>query len=411
LFLPNGSIIKHGADRSLENFKEIFVAIGFTQKDGIKYEETLSLVATYTPIRTIIALAPFLGWKLHQMDVKTTFLNGKIEQEVFVKQPDGFVLHNKCTHVCKLKKALYGLKQAPRVWYDRIDVFLKILGFQKSDVDANLYFKVRGNHPVIIILYVDYLFLTGDEGLIDWCKREITLEFEMKDLGLMHYFLGLEIWKRQGKIFMAQGKYIVDVLKRFGMMDFIHMSTPMITNLRKLHDSDTISDLVDPTMYRQLIGSMMYMIHTRPDICYEVIGMSHFMTEARKIHWVEVNHILRYLIGTITNGMRYTSNGGLFLHGYKDVDWAGILVDRKSAFRYFFSLGSTMISWSRWKHVSIAQTKIEAEHITTSDASKEAIWLKNLVSGLFGDKIETTMVHCDNQSYIKLTEKSIFHDR
>jgi hypothetical protein len=128
------------------------------------------------------------------MDVKTTFLNGNIEHEVFLEQPDGFVLHNKVTHVWKIRKALYGLKQAPKVWYDRIDGFLKSLGFQKSDVDANLYFKVRGNQPVILITYVDDLFLKGDEELIVRCKREITSEFEMKNLGLMHYFLALEVW-------------------------------------------------------------------------------------------------------------------------------------------------------------------------------------------------------------------------
>jgi hypothetical protein len=208
------------------------------------------------------------------MDVKTTFLNGKVEQEVFVEQSDSFVLHNKDTHVCKLGKALYGLKQAPRVWYDRIDGFLKSLGFQKSDADANLYFKITRSQPVILILYVDDLFLIGDEGLIAWCKRELISKFEMKDLGLMHYFLGLEVWQRHGEIFLAQGKYIVDLLKRFGMMDCKSMSTSMITNMRKLHDYDICSDLVDPTMYRQLIGSLMYMIHTRPDICYVVIAMS-----------------------------------------------------------------------------------------------------------------------------------------
>jgi hypothetical protein len=218
------------------------------------------------------------------LDVKTTLLNGNIEQEVFVEQPDGFMLHNKDTHVCKLRKALYGLKQAPRVWYDRIDGFLKSLGFQKSYADANLYFKVRGNQPVILILYVYDLFITRNEGLIAWCKRELTSEFEMKDLGLMHYFLGLEVWQRQGEIFLAQGKYIVDVLKRFGMMDCKSMSTPMVTNMKKPHDSNTSSDLVDPTMYRQLIGSLMYMIHTRPDIYYAMIAMNQFMTEPRQRH-------------------------------------------------------------------------------------------------------------------------------
>jgi hypothetical protein len=121
--------IKHAADEGVEKFKAIFVARGFTQKEGINYEETFSPIAKYTSIQTIIALAFVLGWKLHQMDVKTTFLNGNIEHEVFVEQQDGFLLHNKGTHVCKLRKALYGLKQAPRVWYDRIDGFLKSMGF------------------------------------------------------------------------------------------------------------------------------------------------------------------------------------------------------------------------------------------------------------------------------------------
>jgi hypothetical protein len=241
--------IKHATYGSVEKFKARFVARGFTQKEGIDYDENFAHVTRYTSIQVIIALTSVLGWKLHQMDVKSTFLNGKIEHEVFVEQPDGFVLHKKDTHVCKLRKALY-LKQAPTVWYDMIDGFLKTLGFQKSDADANLYFKVRGNRPVISILYVDDLFLTRDEGLRAWCKRELILEFEMKDLGLMHYFLRLEVWQRQGEIFLAQGKYTVDVLKRFGMMDCKSMATPMITNLRKLHDFNTGSDLVDPTMDR-----------------------------------------------------------------------------------------------------------------------------------------------------------------
>jgi hypothetical protein len=171
----------------------------------------------------------------------------------------------------------------------------------------------------------------------------------MKDLGLMQYFLGLEVWQRQGEIFPAQGKYTVDVLQRFSMMDCKSISTLMVTNQRKLHDSDTSSHLEDPTMYRNLIGSLMYMIHTRPDICYAMIAISQFMTELRQIHWVVAKHILRYLKGTINYGLRYTSNGGLFLHGYADVDWEASPVDQKSTFGYYFSLGSTMISWSSRK--------------------------------------------------------------
>jgi hypothetical protein len=185
----------------------------------------------------------------------------------------------------------------------------------------------------------------------------------------------------------------------------------MVTNLRKLHDSDTGSDLVDPTMYRQLIGSLMYMIHTRPDICYAMIAMSQFMVEPRQRHCVAAKHILRYLKGTITYGLRYTSSGNLFLHGYADVDWTESPVDRKSTFGYCFNLGSAMMSWSSRKQGPNAQSTAEVEYIAASDASKEEVWLRKLVSGLFGDKLETTMVHCDNQSCIKLTENLVFHNK
>jgi hypothetical protein len=186
--------IKHAVDGSIEKHKARFVACGFSQKEGIGYEETFAPVASYTSIRTIIALAAKMKWKLHQMDVKTTFLNGVIEEEVYIEQPQGFEVEDKKTHVCRLKKDLYGLKQAPRAWYGRIDSFLTSLGFTKSKDDSNLYFNVMNDEPVILLLYVDDLFLTREEKLITDCKKNLAVEFEMKDLGLMHYFLGLEVW-------------------------------------------------------------------------------------------------------------------------------------------------------------------------------------------------------------------------
>jgi hypothetical protein len=185
--------IKHVADGSFEKYKAIFVARGFSQKEGIDYEETFAPVARYTSIRTIIALVAKMKWKLHQMDVKTTFLNGVIEEKVYIEKPQGFEVEDRKSHVCRLKKALYGLKQAPRAWYGRIDSFLTRLGFTKSKEDSNLYFKVMNDEPVILLLYVDDLFLTGEENLITECKKRLASKFEMKDLGLMYYFLGLEV--------------------------------------------------------------------------------------------------------------------------------------------------------------------------------------------------------------------------
>jgi hypothetical protein len=208
------------------------------------------------------------------MDVKTAFLNGEVEQEVYIEQPEGFVIHGKESHVCKLKKALYGLKQVPRAWYGRIDNFLQNLGFTKSIADLNLYIKIVQNHPVILVLCVDDLFLTGEENLIAQTKRELSAEFEMKDLGFMHYFLGLEVWQKPSENFLSQSKYTVDVLHRFGMLDCKSMSTPMISNLKKLQDQATGTDPKDPTLYRQIIGSLMYLVHTRPNICYAVNSLS-----------------------------------------------------------------------------------------------------------------------------------------
>jgi hypothetical protein len=153
------------------------------------------------------------------MEVKTTFLNGEIEEEVYIEQPDGFVIHEHKSHVCRMKKALYGLKQAPRALYEKIDEYLMSLGFDKSVVDPNLYYHIVGDECLILVLYVDDLFLTGSKSLIVECKHALTSEFEMKDLGMMHYFLGLEVWQRTDEIFLGQGKYTVEILKKFEMTD------------------------------------------------------------------------------------------------------------------------------------------------------------------------------------------------
>ena len=221
-------------------------------------------------------------------------------------------------------------------------------------------------------------------------------EFEMKDLGLMHYFLGLEVWQKPGEIFLSQGKYAVDVLRRFGMLDCKSMTTPMISNLKKLHDQATGSEQEDPTIYRQIIGSLMYLVHTRPDICYVVNALSQFMCEPKHIHMVAVKHILRYVRGTLAYALRYTSSGGVMLHGFTDLDQMGSTMDRKSTSRYCFSLGSNMISWSSRKQGSIAQSTAEAEYIAASAVGREAVWLRKLLSDLFSAELEPTIIHYYN---------------
>jgi hypothetical protein len=204
--------IKHATYRSVDKYKARFVARGFSQKEGEDYEETFTPVARYTSIRSIISLATSMGWNLHQMDVKTTFLNGAIKEEVYIEQPQGFEVHSRDTHVFRLNKSLYGLKQTPRAWYARMDNYLTRLGFSKIHADPNLYYKFVDSAPVILLLYVDDLFIKGEESLIIQCKKELASEFDMKDLGLMHYYLGLEVWKKHGEVFLGQGKYAINIL-------------------------------------------------------------------------------------------------------------------------------------------------------------------------------------------------------
>eukprot|EP00253_Pinus_taeda_P027575 PITA_27575 len=212
-------------------------------------------------------------------------------------------------------------------------------------------------------------------------QRDLASEFEMKDIGLMHYFLGFEVWQEEGHFFLGQGMYIVYILSRFHMEDCKPMSTPMITNWKKLHASD--SELVDPTLYRQLIVCLMYLVNTRPDICFAVNIMSQFMCEPRRVQFM----------------------------WYTDSDWVGCASDKKSTSGCCFALGSTIVSWISQKQQLVALSSAEADYMATSLASCEAIWLRKMLFGLFGQALRPSVIYCDNQSCIKLTENSVFHDR
>jgi hypothetical protein len=178
--------------------------------------------------------------------------------------------------------------------------------------------KFVNNTPVILLLYVNDLFLTGEESLIIQWKKELDFEFDMKDLGLMHYYLGLEVWQKHGEVFLGQGNYAIKILHKFGVMDWKSMDTPMTTDIRKLRDSD--SYLVDLSLYQQLVGSLMYLVNTRPDICFVVNTLSQFQVEPRHEHWTAAKHVLRYICGTLNNGLRYTSSSDIQLHGFIDSD-------------------------------------------------------------------------------------------
>jgi hypothetical protein len=252
------------------------------------------------------------------MDVKIVFLNGIIEEEVYIEKPEGFEIFNSESHVCRLKRALYGLKQGPHAWYTQIDNYFIESGFTKSEADANLYQIVVEGKILIIFLYVDDLILTGDEKLIHSCKEDLSKEFEMKDMGLLHYFLGLEIWQRDGEIFVSQGNYAREILGKFHMEGCKPMDTPLPRNCEK--EDATCGEVVDATFYRQLVGSLMYLVNTRPYIFYVVNQLIQVMVKPTKIFWKAGKHDLRYLRGTSEYGLWYRQMNEMKLHGFTDGD-------------------------------------------------------------------------------------------
>eukprot|EP00253_Pinus_taeda_P030003 PITA_30003 len=253
--------VKQVADRSIEKNKARFFARGFSQVEGIDYDETFAPIARYSSIRSILALSAQMGWKIHQIDVKTTFLNGEIEEE-----------------------------QAPRAWYTRIDSYFTGLGFTKSEADANLYHIIVDGKLLITVLYVDDLILTSDDELIKSCKKDLAREFEMKDMGLMHYFLGMEVWQRDGEVFVSQGKYANEILRHFHMDMCKPMETPLAGNWRK--EDATSGEVVVATVYLQLVGSLMYLVKTQPDLCFAVNQLSQAMVQPTKLFWKVAKNLL-----------------------------------------------------------------------------------------------------------------------
>jgi hypothetical protein len=230
----------------------------------------------------------------------------------------------------------------------------------------------------------------------------------MKDLGLMHYFLGLEVWQSPERIFLNQRKYGVEILKRFDMLECKSMNTPMETKLMLL--VDTSSELIDSTLYRHIIGSLMYLTNTRPYICFFMNTLSQFLVETRHVHLVVAKHVMRYLKGTLDCGLSYDGDHDCTLSGYTDSDWDESVSDRKSTLGCL-SLGSAMISWKSRKQSNIALSTAEEEYIAACSGSCEAIWLRKLLTGIFDLEMEATMILCDNQRCINMTENHVFYDK
>lgn len=329
--------VKYNSDGSVERYKARLVAKGYTQNYGIDYLETFAPVAKMNTVRIILSLAAIFGWTLLQFDVKNAFLHGDLEEEIYMEVPPGF--ESKAGKVCRLKKAFYGLKQSPRAWFGRFSKVMITLGYRQSQRDHTLFVRHSGNgKTTVLLVYVDDIIVTrDDEDGIRYLKECLLKEVDIKELGKLKYFLGIEVALSKQGIFVSQQKYVYDLLKETGKLGSKPATTPIEYNHRLTEASEDLS--VDKWSYQRLVGRLIYLSHTRPDIGYAVSVVSRFMHNPKEVHLRAAHRILECLKGTPGRGLLFKRGGTLTLEAYTNADYAGSLVDRKSTLGYCTFLG------------------------------------------------------------------------
>ena len=400
---PDGNIIKH---------KARLVAKGYAQREGVDFEEVFAPVARIETVRLLIAIAAQRGWQIHHMDVKSAFLNGDLVEEVYVQQPPGFVVEGGSGKVLKLRKALYGLRQAPRAWNSRLDSELIKLGFERNPLEHAVYRRSHSDGYLLVGVYVDDLIITGpNRANIDAFKQEMMNSFSMSDLGLLSYYLGIQVTQEKGVITLCQSSYTLKILEQAGMKGCNPCHVPMENRL-KLSKNDKTPP-VDKTKYRSVIGSLRYLVNTRPDIAYSVGIASRYMEDPKASHWAAVKQILRYLAGTVGFGCVYKkmNTNETMLTGYSDSDLAGDIDDRKSTSGSVFLLGSSLVTWASQKQRVVALSSCEAEYIASANAACQGIWLSRLLGELLGVQTPRVKLLVDNKSAIALSKNPVHHDR
>jgi hypothetical protein len=395
----------------VDKYKARLVAKGYSQQYGVDYAEVFAPVARLDTIQVVISLAAQKGWIIYQLDVKSAFLNGELNEEVFVTQPPGYEKTGHEYKVYKLKKALYGLKQAPRAWYSRIETYFLSAGFKKCPYEHTLFIKTTdGGTTLFVCLYVDDLIFTGnDAAMFKDFKQSMMNEFEMTDLGKMKYFLGIEVLQRPDGVFIGQRKYAQEVLDRFKMDQCNPVKNPVVPGHKLNKDEDGVR--IDSTLYKQIVGSLMYLTATRPDITFVVSLISRYMEHPTEMHLQAAKRVLRYVKGTSSLGVFYKKEGNHELLGYTDSDYAGDQNDRKSTSGYVFLMSSGAVSWSSKKQPVVTLSTTEAEFISAAYSACQVVCLRRILKELCHDQSKSTVVYCDNVSAIKLSKNPVLHGR
>lgn len=403
--------IKRHSDGSVARYKARLVAQGYQQTDGIDYNETFSPVVKQQTIRIVLSLAVTFDWTVKQLDVSNAFLHGTLHEQVYLKQPQGYVSPQFPNHACQLHKALYGLKQAPRAWYDMLSKSLVKQGFQNSLADSSLFVLSHQSDLVYVLVYVDDILITGNNSqLVDHIIKGLGSDFALKDLGVLHYFLGIEVLHTPSGMMLSQAKYAKDLLIKAGMDDCRPCASPS-----SIKSTTLASDLSfeSPEFYRTLVGSLQYLTLTRPELSYAVNSVCQHMHHPLDSHFTAVKRILRYVKGSLDQGLCFSKGNSLHVTAFSDADWAGDALDRRSTGGYCVFLGTNLVSWSSKKQPTVARSSTEAEYKALANAIAEVVWIDHLLKDLKYPVLSSHLpvLWCDNSSAISLASNPVFHAR
>ncbi|GJZ83812.1 putative ribonuclease H-like domain-containing protein [Tanacetum coccineum] len=389
--------------------KARLVAQGHTQEEGIDYDEVFAPVARIEAIRIFLAYASYMGFTVYQMDVKSAFLYGQIEEEVYVCQPPGFEDPDHPDKVYKVVKALYGLHQAPRAWYDTLATYLLSNGFQRGQIDQTLFIKSHKGHILLVQIYVDdIIFGSTKKELCEEFEKLMKDKFQMSSMGELTFFLGLQVQQKKKGIFISQDKYVHEILKKFNYTDVKSASTP--TDLERPLVKDADADDVDEHLYRSMIGSLMYLTASRPDIMFAVCACARFQVSPKTSHLLAVKRIFRYLKGKPSLGLWYSKDSPLELVAYTDSDYAGATLDRKSTTGGCQFLGNRLISWQCKKQTVVATSTTEAEYVAAANCCGQVLWIQNQLLD-YGYNFMNTVIYIDNTSTICIIENPVQHSK
>ena len=350
---------------------------------------------------------------IHQMDVVTAFLNGTLDEEIYMQQPECYVEPGKEGLVCRLKKSLYGLKQSPRCWNNFFKEFMLSLGFVQSVADPCVFIRVLNDKLTIVTVHVDDLILLTDteKEMID-LKTSLANHFKMKDMGVLHYYLGVSVTIKDGVLQISQEQYIGKIMRKYKLQDCKTVSTPMDLNVKLVKDDGYSKPWpVDVVQYQSMVGSLIYAaIATRPDIAYAVAALAKFNSSPTEAHLTAVKRVFRYLKGTAQLRLQYQETD-VNVVGYSDADWASDSDDRRSTSGNVFVMSGDAISWTSKKQPTVALSTSESEYIALCFATQEAVWLRQLMKELQIDCTTATTMYEDNQGAIAMSRNPVLHKR